>query len=53
MWSNGGKIAFFSKNYKKAHSGWGFRPQTPVDDTFELQYTSVLNTSANLNTFTL
>ena len=49
MWSNGLKIAFFPKNCKKSHNGWGFRPQTPkatggwgprpqtpVCDTFEL-----------------
>ena len=49
MWSNGIKIAFFSKTYKKSPNGWGFRPQTPkasggwgprpqtpICDTFEL-----------------
>ena len=49
MWSNGIKIAFFSKNYKTSPNGWGFRPQTPkasggwgprpqtpICDTFEL-----------------
>ena len=49
MWSNGIKIAFFPKNYKKSPNGWGLRPQTPkafggwgprpqtpVCDTFEL-----------------
>ena len=49
MWSNGIKIAVFSKNYQKrstagdfaprppkASGGWGIRPQTPVCDTFEL-----------------
>ena len=30
----------------------GALPQTPVSDTFELQYTFLLNTSANLNIFT-
>ena len=38
MWSNGIKIAFFSKNVQKS---------TPVCDTFE--YTSLLNTSPNLD----
>ena len=49
MWSNGIKIVFFPKNYEKSPSGWGLRPQipiasrvTPVCDTFELQYTSLL-----------
>ena len=32
--------------------GWGLRPQTPVNDTFELHYTSSLNTSPNLDIFT-
>ena len=54
----------FPKNYKKsprgwglrpqtqtASGGWGLRPQTPVNDAFEVQYTSLLNTSANLNIF--
>ena len=56
MWSNGIKIAFFSKNLQKSPSGWGlcpqtpiatggwgFRPQTLVCGTFE--YTSLLTTS--------
>ena len=60
MWSNGIKIAFFSKNLQKSPSGWGLlpqtpiatrgwglRPQTPVCETFE--YTSLLNTSSKLN----
>ena len=47
MWSNGIKIAFFSKNVQKLHSGWGLPPQTPVCDTFE--YTSLLNTSPKLD----
>ena len=42
MWSNGIKIAFFSKNYEKSPNGLGLRPQTPVCDTFDLQYTSLL-----------
>ena len=45
------KQLFFPKNYKKSPSGWGLRPQTPVNDTFEVQYTSLLNTSTNLNIF--
>ena len=49
MWSNGIKIAFISKTYKKiaqrlkawlpepkAAGGWGGRPQTPDCDTFEV-----------------
>ena len=31
------KQLFFSKNYEKLPSGWGLCPQTPVNDTFELQ----------------
>ena len=52
MWSKGVKTAFFSKNYEKSPSGWGIRPQT-VNDTFELQYTCLLNinTSPNLDIF--
>ena len=30
LWSNGIKIAFFPKNYKKLLSGCGFRPKTPI-----------------------
>ena len=51
IWSNGVKTAFFSENYEKLPSGWGLRPQTPVNSTFELQYTSLLNTSPNLDIF--
>ena len=63
MWSNGIKIAFFSKNLQKSPSGWGLCPQTPiaiggwglcpqtpVSDTFE--YTSLLNTSSKLDFYT-
>ena len=39
MWSNGIKTTFFPKNYEKLSR---LRPQTPVCDTFELQYTSLL-----------
>ena len=59
MWSNGIKIAFFSKNLQKSPSGWVLRPQTPIVtgggelcphtpicDTFE--YTSLLNTFPKL-----
>ena len=43
------KQLFFSKNYKKspsphtpiASSGWGLCPQTLINDTFELQHTSL------------
>ena len=55
MWSNGIKTTFFPKNYEKSNffpknyekssitsGGWRLRPQTPVCDTFELQYTSLL-----------
>ena len=42
MWSNGIKIAFFRKNYEKSPSCWELRPHTPVCDTFELRYTSLL-----------
>ena len=35
--------SFIFKNiYEKSPSGWGLSPQTPVGDTFELQYTSLL-----------
>ena len=65
MWSNGIKIAFFSKKLRKIvqrlgalppgpHSlrRLGLRPQTPVCGTFELQYTSLLtHTSSNLHIF--
>ena len=50
MWSNGIKIAFFPKNYKKltaaggftpqapiASGGWGLRPQTSVLDSFQVR----------------
>ena len=60
MWSNGIKIAFFSKNLQKSPSvwglcpqtpiatgGWGLRPQTLVCDTFE--YISFVNTSPKLD----
>ena len=60
------KQLFFQKNCKKSRSGWGLRPQTPiasggwglrpqtpVNNTFELQYTSLLNTSANFYILTL
>ena len=52
MWSNGVKTAFFSKNYQKSPSCLGLRPQAPVNDTFELQYTSLLSTFPNLDIFT-
>ena len=35
-----------------ASGGWGFRPLTPVNNAFELQYTSLLYTSPNLDIFT-
>ena len=45
------QLFFF--NYKKLLSGWGLRPQqTPVNNTFELQYTSLFNMSLNLDIFT-
>ena len=62
MWSNGIKIAFFSKNLQKSPSGWGLcpqtpiatrgwglRPQTPVCDKFK--YTSLLNTPPKWDIF--
>ena len=49
IWSNGIKIAFFSKNLQKLPSSWGLCPQTPICDTFE--YTSVLNKSPKLDIF--
>ena len=62
MWSNGIKIAIFSKNLQKSPSGWGLcpqtpiatrgwglRPKTPVCETFE--YTSFLTTSPKLDIF--
>ena len=64
MRSNGVKAFFFTKNYEKsptgwgrnpetptASGGWGLRSKTPVNNTFELQYTSSLNTSPNLDIF--
>ena len=60
------KELFFPKNYEKSPSdqglrphtpiasgGWGLCPQTPVCNTFQLQYTSLLNTSSNLDIFSL
>ena len=60
MWSNGIKIAFFSKNLQKPPTAGGFAPrphshrqlgatppQTPVCDTFE--YTNFLNKSPKLD----
>ena len=41
MWSNGIKIAFFSKKLQKIAQWLGLRSQTSVCDTFELQYTSL------------
>ena len=60
MWSNGIKIAFFSKNYKKLPNGWGLRPQTPkasggwgsapkTPSVIHLSYTGFLNTSPKLD----
>ena len=61
MWSNGIKIAFFSKTYKNrpaagslpqtpiATGGWELHPQIPVCDTFK--YTNFLNTSPKLDIF--
>ena len=40
-WSNGIKIAFFSKTLRKIAQRLRLRPQTPICDTFELQYTSL------------
>ena len=54
------KQLFFQKITKNRPAAGGFAaqphslqrlgapPQTPVDDTFELQYASLLNTSPNL-----
>ena len=50
MRSNGIKIAFFSQKLRKIAQR--LCPQTPVCDTFDLQYTSLLNTSPNLNILT-
>ena len=49
--SDGIKIAFFPKNYKKSLSGWRIRPQTPVFHTFELQYTSLLKHDSQFRHF--
>ena len=64
MWSNGIKIALFSKKLQKiaqrlgvsppdpiASGGWGLRPQTPLCDTFDLQYTCLLNMRLPIYTF--
>ena len=64
MWSNGVKTAFVSKKLQKIAQRLGasppdpnslrrlgLRPHTPVNDPFEVQYTSLLNTSANLGIF--
>ena len=47
------KQLFFSKNYEKSPSSSGLHSQTPINHTFELQYTSLLNTSPNLNILTI
>ena len=49
MRSNGVKTAVFSKKYEKSRIGWGIRYQTPLNDTFEIQYASLLNTALNLD----
>ena len=45
------KYRYFPKNYEIPPSGWGLRPQNPVCNTFELQYTSLLNTRRPVETF--
>ena len=67
MWSNGIKTAFFSKKLRKIAQqlgaeppsaggygglGSGTSPPDPLNNTFELQYTSLLNTSPNSDIFT-
>ena len=60
MWSNGIKIAFFPKNYKKSPNGWGLHPQTPkppaaggpapkLPSVIHLSYTGFLNTFPKLD----
>ena len=49
--SNGIKIAFFLKNCEKSPSACELRPQTPVCDTFKLQYTSLLKHVAQFRHF--
>ena len=64
MRSNGVKTVFFQKITKNrpaaggepsqtpiASGNWGLLPQTPVNDTLELQNTSSLNMSPNLEIF--
>ena len=61
-WSNGVKTAYLLKKFRKIAQRltdlrlWYIRlwkvSQTSVCDTFELQYTSLLNTSPNLDIFT-
>ena len=51
MWSNGIKIVFFPKNYKKIAKQLGFRPQTSICDTICLSKLVCLHTSPNLHIF--
>ena len=45
------KQFFFPKNYEKSPCGWVLHPQTPVNDTLELQCTFLLKTYLNLDIF--
>ena len=50
MWSNGVKTAFFFKKLRKIAQQLGASPPDPFNDTFELQYVSLLNNrSPNLD----
>ena len=56
MWSNGVKTAFFQKVTKNCPDPHCLRrlgapPPDPLNDTFELQYTFLLNTSLNLDIY--
>ena len=52
MRSNGVKATFFFKKLRKIAQRLGASPPDPINDTFELQHTSLLSTSPNLDIVT-